>query len=62
MLNICLILIKQLNCGYDRKFNLGNFYLTLLVFHHTLFDKDRVIPVAFMRHERKFQSVHERFY
>ena len=52
----------QLYCGYDTAFNLGNFYLTPLVFRHTLFDKDPVIPVAFMIHKKKFQSVHERFW
>ena len=51
----------QLYCGYDTTFNLGNLYLTPLVFRHTLFDKHPVIPVAFMIHERKFQTVHERF-
>ena len=49
-------------CSYDTTFNLGNFYVTLLVFRHTIFENDPVIPLAFMLHERKFQMVHECFW
>ena len=52
----------KLYCGYDTTFNLGNFYLTPIVFRHTLFQSDPVIPLGFMIHERKFQFVHERFW
>ena len=52
----------RLYCSYDTTFNIGNFYVTPLVFRHTLFANDPVISVAFMLHERKFQMVHERFY
>ena len=50
----------KLYCSYDTTFNLG--YVTPLVFRHTLFQTDPVIPLAFMIHERKFQFVHERFW
>ena len=47
--------------SYDTTFQLGNFYLSPLLFRHVLFDEKPVIPVAFMIHERKFQSAHEEF-
>ena len=52
----------QLYFSYDTTFNIGNFYVSPLVFRHILFEGDPVIPVAFMLHERKFQNVHERFW
>ena len=61
----CLLQLKKtendmhLYSGCDTTFNLGYFYLTPLVFHHTVFDKDPVIAVAFMMHERILQSVHD---
>jgi len=47
--------------SYDTTFQLGNFYVSPLLFHHILFNESPVIPVTFMVHERKFQSAHEEF-
>ena len=45
--------------SYDTTFQLGDFYLSPLLFRHTLFTSLPVIPAIFLIHERKFQRVHE---
>ena len=45
--------------SYDTTFQLGNFYLSPLLYRQTLFSSSPVIPAFFMIHERKFQSTHE---
>ena len=47
--------------SYDTTFQLGNFYVSPLLFRHTLFSSSPVIPVLFLEHERKFQLVHDEF-
>ena len=47
--------------SYDTTFNLGDFYLTTLVVQLHSFAEKPIIPIAFMLHERKFQSLHEDF-
>lgn len=47
--------------SYDTTFQLGDFYLSPLLFRHTLFTTSPVIPALFLIHERKFQSTHEAF-
>lgn len=47
--------------SYDTTFQLGDFYLSPLLFRHTLFSESPVIPAIFLLHERKFQKVHEEF-
>ena len=46
---------------YDTTFQLGDFYVSPLLFRHVLFNESPIIPAAFMLHERKFQSAHEEF-
>ena len=46
---------------YDTTFNLGDFYVSPLVFRHSIFDKSPTIPVAFLIHDRKYSNVHEMF-
>ena len=46
---------------YDTTFQLGDFYLSPLLYRHTYFSNSPVIPALFLIHERKFQSVHEQF-
>ena len=48
-------------CSYDTTFDLGDFYLTPIVFRHVLFEDSPVIPLAFMLHKRKYQTLHEDF-
>ncbi len=45
--------------SYDTTFQLGDFYLSPLLFRHTLFLRSPVIPALFLIHERKFQLVHD---
>jgi len=40
--------------SYDTTFQLGDFYVSVLCFRHTLFKEAPVIPAAFLVHERKF--------
>lgn len=44
--------------SYDTTFQLGDFYVSTLLFRHTLFKECPVMPVIFMIHERKFQAAH----
>ena len=52
----------HLQLSYDTTFQLGDFYLSTLVYKHVLFEEEPVIPLAFVIHERKFQKVHEDFF
>jgi hypothetical protein len=45
--------------SYDTTFQVGDFYLSPLLFRHTAFTSSPIMPVAFLIHERKFQSAHE---
>ena len=47
--------------SYDTTFQLGDFYLSPLLYRHTLFSHSPVIPALFLIHERKFQTTHEIF-
>lgn len=47
--------------SYDTTFQLGDFYVSVLCFRHTLFKEAPVIPTAFLLHERKFESHHKFF-
>ena len=48
--------------SYDTTFKLGDFYVSVLSFRHTLFIECPVIPAAFLIHERKFRECHEKFF
>lgn len=45
--------------SYDMTFQLGDFYVSSLLFRHVIFKESPIIPALFLIHERKFQSVHE---
>ena len=47
---------------YDTTFNLGDFYVSPLVFRHVLFENYHWIPLAFLVHDRKLQKCHNRFF
>lgn len=47
---------------YDTTFNLGDFYVSVLLFRETEFNENPVIPLAFYIHERKLLSTHEEFF
>ena len=47
---------------YDTTFKLGDFYLSTLIFKQTEFKEGPIMPVAYIIHEVKTQSVHELFF
>ena len=49
---------KQL-FSYDTTFNIGDFFVSPLLFRHTIFKESPVIPGLFLIHERKLQKKHE---
>ena len=48
--------------SYDTTFNLGDFYVSLLVFRNVIFCEYPCIPVAFLTHENKRKDTHKIFY
>ena len=54
--------VPTLFASYDTTFNIGDFYVTPLVFRHIMFERSPCIPLAFMIHQRKYQSLHEDFF
>ena len=53
--------------SYDTTFNLGNFYVSVLSFRHTMLTNSKhntsfTIPVAFMIHDRKKTKMHSKFF
>ena len=48
--------------SYDTTFQLGDLYVSALVFHHTLFRETPIIPAMFLLHERKFQQCHQQLF
>lgn len=46
---------------YDTVFNMGDFYLSTLVFRHSMFSNNPIIPTAFFIHSRRFQEDHTQF-
>ena len=47
--------------SYDTTFQLGDFYVSTLLFRNTFFTSCPVMPAFFLIHERKFKSVHSEF-
>ena len=45
--------------SYDTTFQLGDFFVSPLLFRHTAFTSSPVMPLLFLIHDRKFQNVHE---
>lgn len=52
---------KPVILHYDTVFNMGDFYLSTLVFRHNMFQKSPVIPIAFIIHSCQFQEDHLKF-
>ncbi|CAG2240581.1 unnamed protein product [Mytilus edulis] len=44
---------------YDTTFNLGDCYVSPIVFKHVIFDETPLVPLAFFIHERKHAKWHE---
>lgn len=47
---------------YDTTFNLGDFYVSPLVFRHVLFESTPWMPLPFLVHDRKLQKSHNRLF
>lgn len=47
---------------YDTTFNLGDFYVSPLVFRNVLFENTPWIPLAFLIHDKKYQKCHNRLF
>lgn len=45
--------------SYDTTFQLGDFYVSPLLFRNTLFKKSPVMPAIFLIHERKLSGTHK---
>ena len=45
--------------SYDTTFDLGDFYVSPLIFRHIIFKESPCIPALFLVHERKLQLTHE---
>ena len=45
--------------SYDTTFQLGDFYVSALIFRHIIFRENPCMPALFLIHERKFQQHHE---
>lgn len=48
--------------SYDTTFQLGDFYVSTLLFRHIVFEQSPCIPVMFLIHERKFTETHEQMF
>ena len=60
-----VLLLDSPSCqllSYDTTFQLGDFYISVLSFRHTLFTKSPVMPAAFLIHERKLHTYHKEFF
>ena len=48
--------------SYDTTFNLGDYYLSILIFRDTSFESSPIVPLAYLIHEHKLTSTHEAFF
>ena len=46
---------------YDTVFNIGDYYLSTLMFRHSLFQSNPIVPCAFLVYNRKFHEDHKFF-
>lgn len=48
--------------AYDTTFNVGDFFLSVLLVKHHLLKSEPVVPVIYMFHDRKFETTHSDFF
>ena len=53
---------EKLYMSYDTTFQVGDFYVSALVFRHILFQNNKTVPVAFFIHDKKSTRIHEFFW
>ena len=46
---------------YDTVFNMGDFYLSTILFRHALFEANPIVPFGFLIHSRRFHDDHVHF-
>ena len=54
--------LPVIQLSYDTTFNMGDFYMSVLLYRHTEFNESPVIPLSFLIHERKLNSTHINFF
>lgn len=47
---------------YDTTFNVGDFYLSVLLVKHHLLKSEPVVPLVYMFHDRKLETTHKDFF
>ena len=47
---------------YDTTYELGGLFVSVLSYQHIIFEGNKVIPIAFMLHEKRDAKFHERFF
>ncbi|KAG1654742.1 hypothetical protein GQR58_024829 [Nymphon striatum] len=52
---------ETVKCYIDTTYKLGELFVTVLCFQHTVYEKQPEIPAAFMLHVKRDQKYHERF-
>nr|XP_047135375.1 uncharacterized protein LOC124805788 [Hydra vulgaris] len=57
-----LVMCPQIFFSYDTTFNLGDFYLSILVAQMSCFNENPCMPIAFVLHDRKLDNVHKHFF
>lgn len=60
--NIMVLTHEGQLLSYDTTFQLGDFYVSPLIFRHLLFNEKPCIPVMFLIHERKLTETHEELF
>ena len=53
--------VEQL-LSYDTTFLMRDFYVSALLFKHSILEESPVVPALFLVHERKFQSHHQHLF
>jgi hypothetical protein len=48
--------------SYDTTFDLGDLFVSVLVYKHVMFQGGNTIPVAFMIHDHRSGELHDRFF
>lgn len=64
MINLFLSVhhLPEVVLHYDTTFNIGDFYLSILVYKHPIFEHGRTIPLAYLMHHKKVYDVHRLFF
>ena len=60
--NVIQLRDEDLLLSYDTTFNLGEFYVSPLVFKHVVFEANPLVAGLFLIHERNLSETHEHFF